>query len=220
MALTLTQARNLVRQLLDDSSTDTEEQRWSDSEIDLALEAGQEEVLLTLLGRHAMKRTEVALSSGVADLSSLQILRLDAVELKTGQVYTPLDQATGMDGGDEPAIGGTVRVTYLGKPTFPASASDPLFAAGALPFSLAGIERVVCLRAAQHLLPKDADVNRALDISEASLRAALASLDPVGARELVAVGSPRFSEDYAYVAQLYGYRYRFDPATGYLHMVG
>src|SRR5690606_28333182 len=121
---TLADMRALVRQMLDDSS-DTEEQRWSDAEIDFALAAALEGCI-ALVGRQVTRydvQTEVTTTSGVADLSSLNILEIKAVEWKSGNVYLPLS-AGDYNAPQAQTFDGTLRVTYLPRPTLPALPGD------------------------------------------------------------------------------------------------
>lgn len=219
---TLADMRTLVRQMLDDSSSDTDEQRWSDAEIDFALAAALEGCI-ALVGRQVSRydvQTEVTTTSGSADLSALDVLEIKAVEWKSGNVYLPLS-AGDYSAPQVQTFDGLLRVTYLPRPTLPANAGDEVtYGAGSVA-GLKAFDRLAAIRAALDLLPKDGERNVSLEGQEArALEQVLQMGKTPGAREIRLSQSPFFGSERVYLAGLpYQYRWVWVPGTQALRLV-
>lgn len=220
MASTLTEMRSLVRQLLDDENTDTEENRWADAELDFALEAALEHVLYRLGPQTSRLDSlqEVTTSSGAASLSSYDPLLIKGVEYKFGNVFVPLEQ------GDHrsPTVEGsdaTLRITYVGRPTFPSSGGSNM-TYGNTNAPLKMIDRAVAIRAALDILPKDGERNAGLEQQERKAWDALKEISHgPRAADLVPVAGAFIQETTYFSGQQACYRWAYVDGSQSLKLV-
>lgn len=220
--------RLLVRQVLDDAiegddgTTDDDEHRYKLTELDFALEAALEGVL-ALVGPKVTRydvQTEVTTSSGSADLSALKAIEIKGVEHKSGNVYVPL--SAGSHGA--PMVTGfdaTLRITYVGLPTFPAASGDAMTYGSGASVASKSFDRLVAIRAALDLAPKDNERKPVLEGQEArALEQVLQIGRTPGAREIRFV-SPSFGfSEHTYLSgYAHGYRWVWVPSTQALNLV-
>lgn len=217
---TLTEMRTLVRNYLDDNNADSEENRWADTEIDFALEAALEGAIARFAKRSSRldQQTEVTTSSGAASLVALKPLALKGVEYKSGSTFVPLAAGSFAS----PVLEGqdaTLRVTYVGKPTFPTTAGDPVLYGSGASVNLKLFDRIVCRRAALDLLPKDGESNRPLADGETRDWEALGEIGRTPrAREMIAAGHVNGSETAYFAGGVYC-RYVYVEGTQSLKLV-
>lgn len=217
---TLADMRTLVRAYLDDISSDTAEQRWSDAEIDFALEASLESVLATLapLTSWLDQRTTLPTSNGTVSLAALKVLYLKGVEHQLGTVYQPL-AAADHTAPTAFAQDGELRITYVGRPAFPTNpASEIVYGGTQAPLKV--IDRQLGRLAALDLLPKDAEQNRPLSEQAASGWADIAKVGRgPGATEIVPVPSLYGNQSFYTSGYAQSLRYHYDAATAALSLV-
>jgi hypothetical protein len=217
---TLAEMRTLVRNYLDDVSSDSNELRWSDAEVDFSLESALETILVTLAHQtsHLDQQTEVVTSSGSSDLSALKVLYLKGVEHKLGNTYHPLSAA---DHRSPVAydMDAELRITYVGKPAFPSNPAHEVTYGGTLG-PLKSIDRQMGRLAALDLLPKDAEQNRPLSEQAAGGWPDIIRIGRgPGASEIVPAASVYGGENFYSSGYGRSYRYLYVPGTGVLRLV-
>lgn len=178
-AMTLTEARAAVRQILDSSSA-----RWSDANIDSALKS----CLSALLGQYVLRggdrlREIVSVTSngsGLVDLASYDPFEITGVALVSGGIRTPLNRVSAIARGYLVEEAKPLEIELIRKFDIPASASNPLFynaSADADATVDPAMEQLVVLWAARDLSLKDKD--RRDDISGVASRYESAVLNRV-----------------------------------------
>jgi hypothetical protein len=190
-AMTLTEARAAVRQILDSSSV-----RWTDGNIDSALKS----CLSALLGQYVLRggdrlREIVALTtngSGQSDLASYDPFEITGVALVSGAIRTPLNRVSGVARGYAVEEAKTIEVELIRKFDIPATPSNPLFYnvnADADAIVDPAMEQLVVLWAARDLSLKDKD--RRSDIIEVADRYEGAVMNRVTTAKSASFGKSR-----------------------------
>ncbi len=169
-ATTLTEARTQTRTLyLDDDAT-----RWTDAEVDRALEVAISSCMdeyLAAGGRHFHYELDVTTdSSGHYDLSTLNPLDIDGVSNLRGNRYYPLPRTARADVRRENANALSIKIIFVQTFAFPTTVSNPVIGDSVAPPTYKAFEEWVCARAAQALAVKDDEVLQSLDREEERLR--------------------------------------------------
>jgi hypothetical protein len=167
-ALTLTDARSLVIDLVDDDNT-----RWATAEVDRALTLALGRTLSEYASTGGHRLTEevsVNTSSGDADLSTYDPRRVISVVLVSGDYYQPLQAVERMARGPVDTTVHALRIHIMRNLSLPTTTTHPIVGNGATAFpAFPEFEQLVCYRAAQQLLIKDKEINEALDLQEQRL---------------------------------------------------
>ena len=209
-ATTLAEARTQTRTLyLDDDAT-----RWSNAEVDRALEVAISSCMdeyLAAGGKHFHYELDVtADSSGHYDLSALNPLDIDGVSNLRGSTYYPLPRAARADVRRENASAVSLKIIFVQTFAFPTTTSNPVIGDSVAPPTYKAFEEWVCVRAAQGLAVKDDEVLQSLDREEERLRRAIFGRLKVsrhGRPRLHAVGWSRWLA------------WDYDPRTQKIHIV-
>jgi hypothetical protein len=159
MTMTFAQFRARTRRILDDSTSSTQEQRWSVADIDQVMPAAQSEAIDIV--SHASDALVVTsalttTTAGVLDLTAVRPLRIVRVQLadSTLRLTVPPSRV-----GDETALEQSARpliVSYVPGPIPPSADGDP-FVWGASGLSLPQAEELVCVLAALMLKPTEGE---------------------------------------------------------------
>lgn len=170
---TLGDLRQRVYYFVDDDGTSTTDgTRWSNAEVDDALEVALDEVVAQYAdnGGNALDEVlETAMTAGSLDLSSYKPVKIKSVEIKTGDTYVNLRAVRNADASvAQTGLTNTLRVTYIARPSLPDGYSGTFtYGASGAPFP--SFNQLVCVKAAQYLLIKDGEINSALEQSEQKL---------------------------------------------------
>ena len=163
MSVTLTVARTRVKKYLDDVDGLVAD---SDTVTDAALEVAQHAVYLQATAwapqRFQIEGNVTTNGSGVGDLSSLDPVRVLAVNHYSGNSRQPIPAGSFTDGPTNVLAAYTLKILYIPKLTFPATGGDA-FVWGQSALDIPLLDDLMCLHAASHLtLLKDAH-NRQLE---------------------------------------------------------
>jgi hypothetical protein len=173
MSLTLTQARTRIRNILDDA----DDVKWSDDEIDsslaVALEQALEEAVAAGVSGFEITESFALNSDGYVSLLTQNPLKITNVAMLMGSTRmfvapsrrrSMLSTATGTSG--------TLEITYIPKPTFPASDSDVFTYGSTFPNSNT-LDQYICFLAASELKIKEGEINPGLEQRKAELSLAV-----------------------------------------------
>lgn len=175
----LSEARTRVSQKLDDIDSNGSTERYSTSEIDIALGVALEDMMFHYSsngGTQFSKQEEFSIdSNGNVDLGSANPLNILSVGVKLGNNFyvdaKPLMLKHAQQGIN--LASGTVIVSYNYIPTFPAASSDAfIYGSSGNPSSKLADELIVLL-AANNLAIKDNEVNALLEQRIADYRLSL-----------------------------------------------
>lgn len=168
MVLSLSSARTRVLNLVDDDGT------WfSEAEVAVALEVALDETIALYVQRGGAGLAQVldasTSASGELDLSAVNPVGIYSVVHRQGMVSIPLVAA--LDSEVLVDIAGVVplRVRFVARPTFPTLDADPIIYGPNAAATFPSMDQLICVKAAQHLKPKEGELNAALDRQEERL---------------------------------------------------
>jgi hypothetical protein len=163
---TLTQARDRVREFVDDPNA----VRWTNAQVDVSLQVALSSCLVDYATsggeRFDVEREANTSTVGLLDMSAQTPLVVRGVSVLSGAVYYQLQASSPVRRGRPDNVARAVRVYYVQEYTLTATAGDPMFAGN----TWHAFDEWVCAKAARLSLVKDAERRQALDALEVELR--------------------------------------------------
>jgi hypothetical protein len=163
MSVLLSVARTRVKKYMDDVDGKVAD---SDTVLDAALEMAVHSVYLQAsmwATQRFAKESDITTSAiGVGDLSTLDPVRIVAVNVSSGQQRLPVPALSLMDGPTNVLGVQTLKVLHVPKITFPTVSSDPIVW-GQSSLDLPILDDLACLHAASHLTMLQDQGNKQLE---------------------------------------------------------
>lgn len=179
MTLTLSDARTVVRDHLDDDGT-----RWSDAQVDRALQWSLSQCLNDYVGgggeRFDSLLETTTDATGLKSLSAENPMVLRGVSLKVGNRYYPLRAASLDERNRDDQVARTIQIRYVKTYALPTTATHPLVGSGATAAgSWDAFDHWICLRAAQFCTTKDAENRSELHFLEQSMASSIMTVPKI-----------------------------------------
>lgn len=175
MSLSLTDARTRVGFLLDSAIG----VRFTTTDVDAALATAQYEAMLHAVtaGANIFTKTGTVTTSsaGVGDLSTLAPLKLVNVTYVSGSTRLQVVPSRQADVVQHYQAAVPLTVTYVPRPTFPASGAAN-FVWGSATINLPPLDDLMCVIAASHLKATDGEQNIVLEARKLELKGTVSSL--------------------------------------------
>ena len=157
MSTTLTAARTMVRNFIDDTDSNP---LFTDADIDAALLPAQYEVTQLVVGAGGsnlfnVEATKTATSNGTIDLSAEAPLKVNYVALVVGRSRYQVPPCRNTDWITTVVGPQTIVVGYVARPAFPALAGDPFLWGSTVDAPI--LTRLMCIIAATELWTKTGD---------------------------------------------------------------
>lgn len=179
MTTTLTQAYARVRGFLDDLTTSTSNQRWTDALIDTALRTTSVEALRAACkygtDLFTISTNFTTATDGSVSLTSVKPLKIVRVQIVQGDERYDVTPARISDVRRHAARVETIVISYVPSPVFPALPGDP-FVFGSGVVDVPEIEALMCALAASELKMLEGSENKGLERRKAELEQRVANL--------------------------------------------
>lgn len=180
--MTLTQARARVRGFLDDTTSSTTNQRWSDAQIDAALGTASVEALRAALAAGVdlflISTTLTTASDGSLSLLSVKPLKITRVQIVEGDHRRDVRPCIASDVRAHEPRAETLAISFVPSPVFPAVPGDP-FVFGSGVVDVPELEAFMCAIAASELKMLEGTENKGLERRKAELEKRVMNLQEV-----------------------------------------
>lgn len=171
MGLTLTQARSVVLDFLDDVIN----ARWSTSQVDVALAYALSACINDYVAaggdRFDTTLATTSTSAGIVDLSSVDPCKIQGVSILLGTRNFPITEVSYEERGLDDGVARSITIRYVKSYVLPTSTGHPLVGAGATAAkSWMAFDHWICAKAALYCSIKDAEARPELATLEKDAR--------------------------------------------------
>ncbi|MEK9722175.1 MAG: hypothetical protein VW405_01660 [Rhodospirillaceae bacterium] len=215
MTLTLSDARTIVADYLDDANNI----RWSTTQIDTALDSAIDRCVQDYVADGGERFTEEvnvssSASDGSVDLSTYDPLHIAGVRVKVGEIYYPVHAVKRGKIERADNVARDLYIQIVRRPDSPVATDDLLvsYQSGGADVSMGAhlaFDHWVCVRAAIQLSSKDAEQRDDLKAIEADHRRSVLGQNTIPA-------ATRFPRRRGWVASFL--RWSWEPKTQYLYV--